>query len=143
MPSVLISSVFLCNAFCTEFIWIELNWNLGKVHVFQYFSWTGLCNWTLHLHRILLWRRIFFFTTLFFSCRYLLNFPMPIEFTSPLYKEHLTDDVVNQQIPYLWQIYWWDSLRNLRNSCWVWVNCIFRSRVFISCLRVYHFGFSV
>ncbi|XP_023794734.1 zinc finger C3H1 domain-containing protein [Cyanistes caeruleus] len=37
--------------------------------------------------------------------RYLLNFPMPIEFTSPLYKEHLTDDVVNQQIPYLWQIY--------------------------------------
>uniref|UniRef100_A0A8C0AVG5 Zinc finger C3H1-type containing n=1 Tax=Buteo japonicus TaxID=224669 RepID=A0A8C0AVG5_9AVES len=36
---------------------------------------------------------------------YLLNFPMPIEFTSPLYKEHLTDDVVNQQIPYLWQIY--------------------------------------
>uniref|UniRef100_A0A8C5U543 Zinc finger C3H1-type containing n=1 Tax=Malurus cyaneus samueli TaxID=2593467 RepID=A0A8C5U543_9PASS len=41
----------------------------------------------------------------FFSCRYLLNFPMPIEFTSPLYKEHLTDDVVNQQIPYLWQIY--------------------------------------
>ncbi|XP_068791766.1 zinc finger C3H1 domain-containing protein isoform X2 [Struthio camelus] len=37
--------------------------------------------------------------------RYLLNFPMPIEFTSPLYKEHLTDDIVNQQIPYLWQIY--------------------------------------
>ncbi|XP_075284057.1 zinc finger C3H1 domain-containing protein isoform X1 [Opisthocomus hoazin] len=37
--------------------------------------------------------------------RYLLNFPMPIEFASPLYKEHLTDDVVNQQIPYLWQIY--------------------------------------
>ncbi|XP_075602900.1 zinc finger C3H1 domain-containing protein isoform X2 [Balearica regulorum gibbericeps] len=37
--------------------------------------------------------------------RYLLNFPMPIEFTSPLYKEHLTDDTVNQQIPYLWQIY--------------------------------------
>ncbi|XP_054044427.1 zinc finger C3H1 domain-containing protein isoform X3 [Rissa tridactyla] len=37
--------------------------------------------------------------------RYLLNFPMPIEFTSPLYKEQLTDDVVNQQIPYLWQIY--------------------------------------
>ncbi|KAM6146253.1 LOW QUALITY PROTEIN: zinc finger C3H1 domain-containing protein [Phoenicopterus ruber ruber] len=37
--------------------------------------------------------------------RYLLNFPMPIEFTSPLYKEHLTDDAVNQQIPYLWQIY--------------------------------------
>ncbi|XP_038009716.1 zinc finger C3H1 domain-containing protein isoform X1 [Motacilla alba alba] len=37
--------------------------------------------------------------------RYLLNFPMPIEFTSPLYKENLTDDVVNQQIPYLWQIY--------------------------------------
>ncbi|XP_071623031.1 zinc finger C3H1 domain-containing protein isoform X2 [Heliangelus exortis] len=36
--------------------------------------------------------------------RYLLNFPMPVEFTSPLYKEH-TDDVVNQQIPYLWQIY--------------------------------------
>uniref|UniRef100_A0A8C3KXX0 Zinc finger C3H1-type containing n=1 Tax=Chrysolophus pictus TaxID=9089 RepID=A0A8C3KXX0_CHRPC len=37
--------------------------------------------------------------------RYLLNFPMPIEFTAPLYKEHLTDDIVNQQIPYLWQIY--------------------------------------
>ncbi|NXA33685.1 ZC3H1 protein, partial [Eudromia elegans] len=37
--------------------------------------------------------------------RYLLNVPMPIEFTSPLYKEHLTDDIVNQQIPYLWQIY--------------------------------------
>ncbi|XP_061223979.1 zinc finger C3H1 domain-containing protein isoform X2 [Neopsephotus bourkii] len=37
--------------------------------------------------------------------RYLLNFPMPIEFTSPVYKEDLTDDVVNQQIPYLWQIY--------------------------------------
>lgn len=36
---------------------------------------------------------------------------MPIEFTSPLYKEHLTDDVVNQQIPYLWQIYWWDFLK--------------------------------
>ncbi|KAM6304043.1 zinc finger C3H1 domain-containing protein isoform 2-T2 [Podargus strigoides] len=37
--------------------------------------------------------------------RYLLNFPMPIEFASPLYKEHLTDDVVNQQISYFWQIY--------------------------------------
>uniref|UniRef100_A0A8C0EQ27 Zinc finger C3H1-type containing n=1 Tax=Bubo bubo TaxID=30461 RepID=A0A8C0EQ27_BUBBB len=45
------------------------------------------------------------FSTMLFSSRYLLNFPMPIEFTSPLYKEHLTDDVVNQQIPYLWQIY--------------------------------------
>uniref|UniRef100_A0A8C0AVX2 Zinc finger C3H1-type containing n=1 Tax=Buteo japonicus TaxID=224669 RepID=A0A8C0AVX2_9AVES len=50
-------------------------------------------------------RGLFSLTTTFFSCRYLLNFPMPIEFTSPLYKEHLTDDVVNQQIPYLWQIY--------------------------------------
>uniref|UniRef100_A0A7M4EI30 Zinc finger C3H1-type containing n=1 Tax=Crocodylus porosus TaxID=8502 RepID=A0A7M4EI30_CROPO len=37
--------------------------------------------------------------------RYLLNFPIPIEFTPPLYKEHLTDDVLNQHVPYLWQIY--------------------------------------
>ncbi|XP_073183875.1 zinc finger C3H1 domain-containing protein isoform X4 [Lepidochelys kempii] len=37
--------------------------------------------------------------------RYLLNFPMPIEFTSPLYKGHLTDDILNQQVPFLWQIY--------------------------------------
>lgn len=36
---------------------------------------------------------------------------MPIEFTAPLYKEHLTDDIVNQQIPYLWQIYWWGFLK--------------------------------
>ncbi|XP_043349284.1 zinc finger C3H1 domain-containing protein isoform X2 [Dermochelys coriacea] len=37
--------------------------------------------------------------------RYLLNFPMPIEFTSPLYKGYLTDDILNQQVPFLWQIY--------------------------------------
>nr|XP_009916455.1 PREDICTED: zinc finger C3H1 domain-containing protein [Haliaeetus albicilla] len=59
----------------------------------------------LHPHRTLPCRGLFSLTATFFSCRYLLNFPMPIEFTSPLYKEHLTDDVVNQQIPYLWQIY--------------------------------------
>uniref|UniRef100_A0A2H6NL88 Uncharacterized protein n=1 Tax=Micrurus carvalhoi TaxID=3147026 RepID=A0A2H6NL88_9SAUR len=37
--------------------------------------------------------------------RYFLNFPMPIEFTPPLYKGNFMEDVLNQQIPYLWQIY--------------------------------------
>ncbi|XP_015747041.1 zinc finger C3H1 domain-containing protein isoform X1 [Python bivittatus] len=37
--------------------------------------------------------------------RYFLNFPMPIEFTPPLYKGSFMEDVLNQQIPYLWQIY--------------------------------------
>ncbi|KAL7982596.1 hypothetical protein Chor_010194 [Crotalus horridus] len=37
--------------------------------------------------------------------RYFLNFPMSIEFTPPLYKGNFMEDVLNQQIPYLWQIY--------------------------------------
>ncbi|XP_053111057.1 zinc finger C3H1 domain-containing protein isoform X2 [Hemicordylus capensis] len=56
------------------------------------------------------------FVAAFFKCvhqentpvellRYFLNFPVPIEFTPPLYKGGFTEEVVNQQIPYLWQIY--------------------------------------
>ncbi|XP_061495719.1 zinc finger C3H1 domain-containing protein isoform X3 [Rhineura floridana] len=56
------------------------------------------------------------FVAAFFECvnqdnspvdllRYFLNFPMPIEFTPPLYKASFTEEVLNQQIPYLWQIY--------------------------------------
>ncbi|XP_060633438.2 zinc finger C3H1 domain-containing protein isoform X1 [Anolis sagrei] len=56
------------------------------------------------------------FVAAFFECvpkesnpvdllRYFLNFPMPIEFTPPLYKGNFTEEVLNQQIPYLWQIY--------------------------------------
>ncbi|XP_020660331.3 zinc finger C3H1 domain-containing protein isoform X1 [Pogona vitticeps] len=37
--------------------------------------------------------------------RYFLNFPMPIEFTPPSYKATFTEELLNQQIPYLWQIY--------------------------------------
>ncbi|XP_042323944.1 zinc finger C3H1 domain-containing protein isoform X2 [Sceloporus undulatus] len=56
------------------------------------------------------------FVAAFFECvpqesnpvdllRYFLNFPMPIEFTPPLYKGSFTEEALNQQIPYLWQIY--------------------------------------
>ncbi|XP_054844087.1 zinc finger C3H1 domain-containing protein isoform X2 [Eublepharis macularius] len=56
------------------------------------------------------------FVAAFFECalqehspvdllRYFLNFPMPIEFTPPLYKGCFTEEALNQQIPYLWQIY--------------------------------------
>ncbi|XP_066489957.1 zinc finger C3H1 domain-containing protein isoform X2 [Tiliqua scincoides] len=56
------------------------------------------------------------FVAAFFECahqennpvdvlRYFLNFPMPIEFTPPLYKGGFTEDILNQQMPYLWQIY--------------------------------------
>lgn len=37
MPSLLITSIFLWNAYCTDFIWVELNWNLGEVHFFSSF----------------------------------------------------------------------------------------------------------
>ncbi|XP_044305737.1 zinc finger C3H1 domain-containing protein isoform X2 [Varanus komodoensis] len=37
--------------------------------------------------------------------KYSLNYPMPIEFTPPLYKGNFTEEILNQQIPYLWQIY--------------------------------------
>ncbi|XP_033018945.1 zinc finger C3H1 domain-containing protein isoform X1 [Lacerta agilis] len=56
------------------------------------------------------------FVAAFFECvtrdnspvdllRYFLNFPMPIEFTPPMYKGSFTEELLNQQIPYLWQIY--------------------------------------
>nr|XP_056703286.1 zinc finger C3H1 domain-containing protein isoform X3 [Euleptes europaea] len=56
------------------------------------------------------------FVAAFFECshqehspvellRYFLNFPMPIEFAPPSYKGCFTEDALNQQIPYLWQIY--------------------------------------
>ncbi|XP_077194936.1 zinc finger C3H1 domain-containing protein isoform X2 [Paroedura picta] len=56
------------------------------------------------------------FVATFFECshqehspvellRYFLNFPMPIEFTPPSYKGCFTEEALNQQIPYLWQIY--------------------------------------
>ncbi|XP_015261207.1 PREDICTED: zinc finger C3H1 domain-containing protein isoform X2 [Gekko japonicus] len=56
------------------------------------------------------------FVATFFECshqehspvellRYFLNFPMPIEFTPPSYKGCCTEEALNQQIPYLWQIY--------------------------------------
>ncbi|XP_048356158.1 zinc finger C3H1 domain-containing protein isoform X1 [Sphaerodactylus townsendi] len=56
------------------------------------------------------------FVAAFFECshqvhspvvllRYFLNFPMPIEFTPPSYKGCFTEETLNRQIPYLWQIY--------------------------------------
>lgn len=74
-----------------------------------------------------------------FSFRYLLNFPIPIEFTPPLYKEHLTDDVLNQHVPYLWQIYWWEFLWEILD---LRVNCLCTYFLMhLIYLRVYYFEF--
>ncbi|XP_029453039.1 LOW QUALITY PROTEIN: zinc finger C3H1 domain-containing protein [Rhinatrema bivittatum] len=62
------------------------------------------------------------FVTSFFEClaedhtptdllRYLLNFPMPLDFKAPLYNVDFTEELLNQQTPYLWLIYClWQSL---------------------------------
>lgn len=42
--------------------------------------------------------------------RYLLNIPGPLDIPACLCKGNFDDDVFNNQVPYLWLIYWWDII---------------------------------
>ena len=53
----------------------------------------------VHRHNFRVW---------FFSLRYLLNIPGPLDIPASLCKGNFDDEMFNHQVPYLWLIYWWD-----------------------------------
>lgn len=74
----------------------------------------------------------------FSSFRYLLNIPGPLDIPACLCKGNFDDDIFNNQVPYLWLIYWWDiphcgeerymlSLSCICSWCWLLSYCAVKS----------------